>query len=1605
MTFDISKAIKDGGSFDIIRRRLIKAAEELQTKTDKVNSLRSTEFGGGELELSGNINLLTENNCIPVDMARVGNQLLFGFSTKLGIKSHLEVEDLLSVYQLHEDNSEPELVDLKNTFVYDKQFFTDLSRLLKYNKSVELKQLYRKGEELFIVFSTSERGSDYQHFRFNLTNPSSPKYLGNLGGRPKSNHSEVNWSRLTDSNIVGSTQPLYSVKDSIFLGVKQGALKLKVDDNSKAGRTLLTEPLENTFQRTQDIIVHFFSEGNLTFLKVKVLDESEERFYVFNTITEKLVRADGIKNGVQSLPENHGVIFSNGYALSSGEVKTFNTESHNLEFHKMMSSPNGEDTLYFYSDIANGQYTIYHYNMINKSVASPMHACGYALKENGELFMFRSSQNNQAEKLHKLQIWSTPFMTQTYYAESQNSSTEESTIKNIGNASLVRGISDVMSILKLVRDDDISASLYEGIIKSSINAIDAHFWFDSEELFSLKTDLILIKETSETVLEEFNKTSQLAQQAHLRQEELRGKCENLVHDVNVLRGSDTHRYISLLQEAKALLGELTVSKDARFVDATLIDALIQKTDEQKSIVVDGLVSLLQKESSFEQFHSSINSIEKAILSANKSAEINPQKEKIEELTGGLTSLNDEVSEITVEDTTKITFIIEQLSQCFTSLNTLRSVASSKLEDFARSEAEKEFAAQLKQLDQMIEVAMSRVNTPSECDNELAKLTSQFEKLEGRFSDFDDYIEKITSKRNDTYSNIEGRKTQLVSEIQRRISNIQKSASVSLNNIRQRCSRLSSITELHSLLSSDPMVNKVREYAAQIENLGDAVISSGILNELNSIKEESSRDIRDSQDLFEDNGKVVVLGKHRFSVNKKELALNIIEKDGKPHATISSTDFNHPIEDPKLNNLVEYFDYDVPSENSSTYRAEYLAFQILGEISNSTSGFSHDEIKLHIKNKSMSISTSFPKLVSEYISKSYKEGYIRGVHDIDGLAILEKVYPLYFNDNGISQTSQSDRIDGMNLFNELREKGELSTLYKHLNDMKGISSIIGSNKVFAEALNQFAAKYSTNSNVVEYVFNSSVDLNVSIDSNFAISFEADELLKSLTEKNVELSSFIQTDETKQVFTQVALAMNPELSTGYIEEAFAAIKGDNRTSIGSTSIYEITGLVGTHSTIKSGVIKSNLESFIARCQYIRDTHSTEFDSFVQIRQTVAKEWNRKLNLDDFKAKPLSNFVRNKLIKDCYLPLIGDSLAQQMSSIGSATSAQSGGLLLLSPPGYGKTTLLEYVAKIMGLVFVKIDCPAIGHEVKSIVPEEADTSSAKSELLKLNMALEMGNNVLLYLDDIQHLNTEFLQKFISLCDGTRRIEGSWEGASKSYDMKGKRFAIAMAGNPYTEQGEKFKVPDMLVNRMSSYNLGDVRSGMEEAFKLSYIENALTSNNVMAPLASRSQEDLYKLIRIAQGEEIGLSELEYSYSPAEATEITDTLKQMLAIQKIVLTVNAEYIRSAAMKHRKEPPFLMQGSYRNMAKMTEKLVPAMNEDDIFNLIIDHYRAESQTLTTGAEENMLRFKEINGFITDEESVRLDEIRASFTSNVVDDDLSHDDKLVLALQNIATALMK
>ena len=193
---------------------------------------------------------------------------------------------------------------------------------------------------------------------------------------------------------------------------------------------------------------------------------------------------------------------------------------------------------------------------------------------------------------------------------------------------------------------------------------------------------------------------------------------------------------------------------------------------------------------------------------------------------------------------------------------------------------------------------------------------------------------------------------------------------------------------------------------------------------------------------------------------------------------------------------------------------------------------------------------------------------------------------------------------------------------------------------------------------------------------------------------------------------------------------------------------------------------------------------------------------------------------------------------------------------------------------------------------------------------------------------------------------------------------------------------IPDMLANRADIYNLGDVLSGKDEQFKLSYIENSLSSNPVLAPLATREMDDVYKLIDIAKGKTIPTTDLSHAYSAAEVNEITNVLKRLLVVQDTALKVNQQYIASAAQedKYRVEPRFLLQGSYRNMNKLAEKISAVMNDTELDELINDHYRGEAQLLTSGTEANLLMLKSMRATLTPEDEKRWEEIKQDFLRN-------------------------
>ncbi|MGH7128033.1 MAG: hypothetical protein ACREIV_05660, partial [Planctomycetaceae bacterium] len=241
---------------------------------------------------------------------------------------------------------------------------------------------------------------------------------------------------------------------------------------------------------------------------------------------------------------------------------------------------------------------------------------------------------------------------------------------------------------------------------------------------------------------------------------------------------------------------------------------------------------------------------------------------------------------------------------------------------------------------------------------------------------------------------------------------------------------------------------------------------------------------------------------------------------------------------------------------------------------------------------------------------------------------------------------------------------------------------------------------------------------------------------------------------------------------------------------------------------------------------------------------------------------------------------------------------------------------------------------------------------------------------------------------------LQGGFNGRTRTYDFRGRKVAVVMAGNPYTESGEKFQIPDMLANRADIHNLGEIIGDNAQAFEMSYLENALTSNPTLNNLAMRSQKDVYIIVHMAEHGDRGDRELEGSYSTEELNETVTVMKKLMTVRDVILKVNRAYIHSAAQSddYRTEPPFRLQGSYRNMNRIAERVSPIMNDQELQTLILSSYENDAQTLTTGAEANLLKFKELMGLLTEPEARRWEEIKTTFRRNVKLRGIGPDDKI-------------
>lgn len=1634
----VVEAGMQSSSFDLLRSRLGEHGKALLTKANLLNEARLAEFGHQEMILLARTRARTENNCVARDLVLVGDILLFGYNVFIGLRKDTNVNDVFALYRLRENDGGAELEDvpLSGSFLDDPKFRAEFKELYSYYKNAQLVQLRINQGKLLAAFKIGERISDVRVFRWQLGNDGTLSYIDNRGERdialPPTHDFE--WTTATREQHVLGRHPHINVLDTLFVETVSGDLTVKIENNTETGLGIYSEPVEDLNQSLNDGDIAFAAVGELILLRIKPYREAAFRYLVFNRRTQQVARIDAIGASCAQLPEDHGIVFPDGYVLQSGEAKVFADMPPDLKFKRRILSPNGEDVLYVFYGVEIGLYALLTYNMIAKTMAPPLIAHGYARYDDGRMLLF-TAESEEPSRNHAMQLWQTAFSSDEH-AASQTS--RQSTLGKIGNRELVRGVSELYSIAKAVREqadaqhDQLPGRFtFETLVRQCRRVTDAFHWLAGEQAHDVGAEVAAIIEVASATLDEFDKVAAVRAQAARTLVQTAQEQRELMAGIASRLWQSPEEFIDALSGIRLQRGRLATHKEQRYMDVAQLGLLDAALAAEESRLADKTVQFLAQENAFAKLNEDMAKRRAQLPQLHTTHELTPLHDTLDRTAMNLDGLTELLGTLAVGDATLRTRILNTISGIYADVNKLRAEARLRRKQLSQGESAAEFSAQIQLFGQSVESALEQAASPEKCDELLTRLLAQLEDLEAKFSEQEDYLAEIALKRESVYEALEGRKQALLEARGRRVQAIMEASRRIIAGVPKRLAQFAEAAQLEAYFASDALLNKLKASIAELRKLGNAVGADDLAGQLKALREQGQRSLRDRNELV--TGNTIRLGRHAFTVNQQVLDLTIVSQQGQLAYHLAGTDYFSPLNDAGLEESRPYWKLDSPSESESVYKAEYLAYQIVlaaQKDGQQTDGkdnaeWQWSELLGALREQE---GNAFPDYVRRFAAPRFHEGYQKGVHDHDATVILRQLVPLIDN-AGLLRFSPLARALAVLYWTHATTNPSsqkcAETIAVHAQQAELLRRQFGSDKLAEQVAAQLGNL------LQEFLHEQQIDVTAWLDS------VTESVPKLLTECAVYLMAELGADDSgsksaaqhewviSRVGADQAEGLRQHLARqnivmpwmhdtlswrdrwqlasewlrGFLlhqgqdlsllpEAAASLLSALPRRVHAAELTARVDGLLGDHVRLgaqagtrsHSQTLLLHLNDFLRRLAHHTEIIVPAWQRLQTLRQSLVQQEKARLQLDQFLAKPLPSFVRNRLIDEVYLPLVGDNLAKQIGAAGDQRRTDSMGMLLLiSPPGYGKTTLMEYLGDSLGMIFVRINCPVLGHGVTSLDPAQASNAAARMELEKLNLGLAMGNNVMLYLDDIQHTNPEFLQKFIGLADGTRRIEGMWRGESRSYDLRGKRFAIVMAGNPYTESGDVFKIPDMLANRADIYNLGDVLSGREEVFAMSYIENALLSHPELQPLASRDPQDVHKLIRMARGEPVVASELTHSYTSQELAEIGNVLQRLFKVRDALLKVNMAYIASAAQDdaYRIEPTFKLQGSYRNMSKLTPKVSALMKDTELDELLRDHYRGEAQTLTTGAEENLLKLAHLLGLPSDGERARWQALVANF----------------------------
>ncbi len=630
----------------------------------------------------------------------------------LGLRTETQLEDVFAVYE----HNEHQFRELPLDALADPQFQTDFKSLYRYYKNTTFAKFSLIEPHLFMEFRTGPGANDFKTFKW-LCAGGQFTYLGNRFDHEyhfPPQH-EFDWIRTHRELHRQGLHPHISIEDRVFVECVGGDLTIKIEDNTASGEGIYSEPVEQSDQTLDDAEVYYAIVGSLILLKVRPYQEKAFRYLVFNEKVNEVRRIDAIADSCRLLPDDHGIILSRGYYLQTGEFKLFEIALEKMVFYKRIASPNGEDFLYVFYNRESGDYVLLSYNLIARTVETPIICNGYSRFQNGEIALFRAE--HEPQKHHTIQLWQTPYVGPDWQPAVESTSY----LFKLGNPTLVGVMAECQAVLGLLTKDDTYGGLYLDLVNATTDLIDTNFWLDRAEAFDLRTPLLAIKEAAASALSEFEKVAAIRKNTAAEIAQVTGRAKSILTGLPTQNFEAIGDFVARLADLRRVRGELISLKERRYANLPIIEQMENDVAEAAEKLAQRTVDFLLAPESLTPFRARAEELKENVAVMPKVTEALKLEEGIDTAAKDLDLLIETVSNLKIADATETTRIVDAISTIYAVLNQARAGLKQKIRDLRGNEAVAEFGSQSRLLDQALTNYLDLCTTPEKCAEYLNRL--------------------------------------------------------------------------------------------------------------------------------------------------------------------------------------------------------------------------------------------------------------------------------------------------------------------------------------------------------------------------------------------------------------------------------------------------------------------------------------------------------------------------------------------------------------------------------------------------------------------------------------------------------------------------------------------------------------------------------------------------------------------------------------------------------------------------------------------------------------------------------------------------------------------